>query len=124
MDAFAEVGLGLDHDELAFGRTTAAWLTVGGHLRDRVAQLLDGLVAGVETIGSSSVPGLLAKPIIDLAVGLDADRTFDTVRETLVDAGYDPKLAYFECLHELKLIVDLMYEKGLGGMRFSVSNTA
>jgi ketol-acid reductoisomerase len=44
--------------------------------------------------------------------------------ETLVDAGYDPKLAYFECLHELKLIVDLMYEKGLGGMRFSVSNTA
>jgi ketol-acid reductoisomerase len=44
--------------------------------------------------------------------------------ETLIDAGYDPKLAYFECLHELKLIVDLMYEKGLSGMRFSVSNTA
>jgi ketol-acid reductoisomerase len=44
--------------------------------------------------------------------------------DTLVDAGYDPKLAYFECLHELKLIVDLMYEKGLSGMRFSVSNTA
>ena len=44
--------------------------------------------------------------------------------ETLVDAGYDPKMAYFECLHELKLIVDLMYEKGLSGMRFSVSNTA
>jgi ketol-acid reductoisomerase len=44
--------------------------------------------------------------------------------ETLVDAGYDPKLAYFECLHELKLIVDLMYEKGLTGMRYSVSNTA
>jgi ketol-acid reductoisomerase len=44
--------------------------------------------------------------------------------ETLVGAGYDPKLAYFECLHELKLIVDLMYEKGLSGMRFSISNTA
>jgi ketol-acid reductoisomerase len=44
--------------------------------------------------------------------------------ETLVGAGYDPKLAYFECLHELKLIVDLMYEKGITGMRFSVSNTA
>jgi ketol-acid reductoisomerase len=44
--------------------------------------------------------------------------------ETLVDAGYDPKLAYFECLHELKLIVDLMYEKGITGMRYSVSNTA
>jgi len=44
--------------------------------------------------------------------------------ETLVEAGYDPNLAYFECLHELKLIVDLMYEKGLAGMRFSISNTA
>jgi ketol-acid reductoisomerase len=44
--------------------------------------------------------------------------------ETLVDAGYDPQLAYFECLHELKLIVDLMYEKGITGMRYSISNTA
>jgi ketol-acid reductoisomerase len=44
--------------------------------------------------------------------------------ETLVEAGYDPEMAYFECLHELKLIVDLMYEKGLTGMRFSISNTA
>jgi ketol-acid reductoisomerase len=44
--------------------------------------------------------------------------------ETLVEAGYDPRLAYFECLHELKLIVDLMYEKGITGMRHSISNTA
>jgi len=44
--------------------------------------------------------------------------------ETLVEAGYDPRLAYFECLHELKLIVDLMYEEGIGGMRDSISNTA
>jgi ketol-acid reductoisomerase len=44
--------------------------------------------------------------------------------ETLVEAGYDPRLAYFECLHELKLIVDLMYEKGIQGMRHSISNTA
>src|SRR4051794_16203980 len=44
--------------------------------------------------------------------------------ETLVDAGYDARLAYFECLHELKLIVDLMYEKGITGMRYSISNTA
>jgi ketol-acid reductoisomerase len=44
--------------------------------------------------------------------------------ETLVEAGYDPRLAYFECLHELKLIVDLMYEKGIQGMRFSISSTA
>ena len=44
--------------------------------------------------------------------------------ETLVEAGYDPRLAYFETLHELKLIVDLMYEKGVQGMRYSISNTA
>jgi ketol-acid reductoisomerase len=44
--------------------------------------------------------------------------------QTLVEAGYDPQMAYFECLHELKLIVDLMYEKGLAGMRYSISNTA
>jgi ketol-acid reductoisomerase len=44
--------------------------------------------------------------------------------ETLVEGGYDPRLAYFECMHELKLIVDLMYEKGIAGMRYSISNTA
>src|SRR5215212_1596775 len=44
--------------------------------------------------------------------------------ETLTEAGYDSRLAYFECLHELKLIVDLMYEKGISGMRYSISNTA
>ena len=44
--------------------------------------------------------------------------------DTLVEAGYNPDLAYFECLHELKLIVNLMYEKGISGMRYSISNTA
>src|SRR5271163_4073309 len=44
--------------------------------------------------------------------------------DTLVDAGYQPEMAYFECLHELKLIVDLMYEAGISGMRFSISDTA
>ncbi len=44
--------------------------------------------------------------------------------ETLVEAGYQPEIAYFECLHELKLIVDLMYEAGIAGMRYSISNTA
>jgi len=44
--------------------------------------------------------------------------------DTLTEAGYNPDLAYFECLHELKLIVDLMYEKGIAGMRYSISNTA
>jgi ketol-acid reductoisomerase len=44
--------------------------------------------------------------------------------ETLVEAGYQPEVAYFECLHELKLIVDLMYEEGIAGMRYSISDTA
>ncbi len=44
--------------------------------------------------------------------------------DTLVEAGYQPEIAYFECLHELKLIVDLMYEGGIGWMRYSVSDTA
>ncbi len=44
--------------------------------------------------------------------------------ETLIEAGYQPEVAYFECLHELKLIVDLMYEEGIAGMRYSISDTA
>ena len=44
--------------------------------------------------------------------------------ETLVEAGYEPEMAYFECLHEVKLIVDLIYEGGIANMRYSVSNTA
>ncbi len=44
--------------------------------------------------------------------------------ETLVAAGYQPEMAYFECLHEVKLIVDLMYEEGIAGMRYSISDTA
>ena len=44
--------------------------------------------------------------------------------DTLVEAGYQPEIAYFECLHEMKLIVDLMYEGGIAGMRYSISDTA
>src|ERR1041384_3398355 len=66
-------------------------------------------------------------------LGLFFFQAEDGIRDKLVTgvqtcalpiSGYDSKLAYFECLHELKLIVDLMYEKGISGMRFSVSNTA
>ncbi len=44
--------------------------------------------------------------------------------ETLVEAGYEPEMAYFECLHEMKLIVDLIYQGGIADMRYSISNTA
>ncbi|MGI9019056.1 MAG: ketol-acid reductoisomerase [Euzebya sp.] len=53
-----------------------------------------------------------------------ASQLVQTGFEVLVEAGYQPEIAYFECLHELKLIVDLMYEGGLAGMRYSVSETA
>lgn len=59
---------------MRLARTTQAWLTAGAELRSRVAQVLDGITSNVEVIGSSSVLGLLAKPIIDLAVGLGADQ--------------------------------------------------
>src|SRR3712207_9195326 len=52
------------------------------------------------------------------------DWSSDVCSSDLVEAGYDPRMAYFEVLHELKLIVDLMYEKGISGMRYSISNTA
>ena len=48
----------------------------------------------------------------------------ERLAEVLREAGYQPEVAYFECLHELKLIVDLMYEEGIAGMRYSVSDTA
>ncbi len=53
-----------------------------------------------------------------------ASRLVQAGFETLVEAGYKPEIAYFECLHELKLIVDLMYEAGISNMRYSVSDTA
>ena len=55
---------------------------------------------------------------------LSQDQRMNRICSSLVDAGYQPELAYFECLHELKLIVDLMYEGGLENMRYSVSDTA
>jgi GrpB-like predicted nucleotidyltransferase (UPF0157 family) len=82
------VGLGLDYHEIRLEKTTDAWLAVGIELRDQVAEVLDGAVAGVDVVGSSSVPGLLAKPIIDLAVGLQADQPFSVVTEKLQSAGW------------------------------------
>lgn len=83
VDALAAAGLGLDYDALQFQRTTEAWLAAGNDLRDRVAVILDGVVADVEVIGSSSVLALLAKPIIDLAVGLDTNQSIAPVTARL-----------------------------------------
>jgi len=82
------VGLGLDYSDLRFGRTTQAWLDAGDKLRTQVAEALDGLAAQVEPVGSSSVLGLLAKPIIDLAVGLTSEQPLSSVTAKLQAAGW------------------------------------
>lgn len=80
---FDIAGLGLDYHELRLVRATEDWVAVGGALRDRIAHVLEGDAAHMAEIGSSSVAGLLAKPIIDLAVGLDELRNLGRVRAKL-----------------------------------------
>lgn len=88
MDALATAGLGLDYDTVAIEPTTDAWVAAGATLRDGVAELLIGVAVGVEPIGSSSVSGLLAKPIIDLAVGIRAEEDLAPIDHRLRSAGW------------------------------------
>ena len=83
-----EAGLGLDNDTLRLERSTQVWVDVGGRMRDHLADLLAHQVAGVEQVGSSSVVGLLAKPIIDIAIGIAAEYDLQAVHESLVGAGW------------------------------------
>jgi GrpB-like predicted nucleotidyltransferase (UPF0157 family) len=78
-----DAGIGLDYDTLRLDRTSQQWIAAGSLLRDVVADQLGDMVAGVEQIGSSSVLGLLAKPIVDLAVGLAAEHELTAVSTTL-----------------------------------------
>ena len=88
MDFLTAAGLGLDYGTLRFDRTTPAWLDAGVELGTHVAAALDGFVAEVQVVGSSSVLGLLAKPIIDLAVGLTATQSLSPVTATLEAEGW------------------------------------
>jgi GrpB-like predicted nucleotidyltransferase (UPF0157 family) len=88
VDVLTAAGLGLDYHAIRLAITTEAWLTAGIGLRNRTAAVLDGVAADVQLIGSSSVLGLLAKPIIDLAVGLDADQSIAAVTARLVAVGW------------------------------------
>ena len=88
VDSFADIGLGLDHDSLRLDRTTLDWVEAGARLRLEVADLLAGFAVAVEQIGSSSVEGLLAKPIIDLAIGVTVDQELTAVRNRLESAGW------------------------------------
>jgi HAD superfamily hydrolase (TIGR01509 family) len=76
-------GLGLGYEELRLDRTTEAWLEAGAALRARVVEVLEGLSVRVEPIGSAAVLGMAAKPIVDLAVGLDRADALDAVRSAL-----------------------------------------
>ncbi|WP_051799756.1 GrpB family protein [Catenuloplanes japonicus] len=80
MRRLTDAGLGLDHGTIRLERTTAAWIAAGTALRDEVATILGDTVTAVAPIGSASVPGLLAKPIIDLAAGINQDQEPATVR--------------------------------------------
>jgi ketol-acid reductoisomerase len=87
------------------------------------ADAIGGTRAGVlETTFSEETETDLFGEQVVLCGGLTA--LIQAGFETLVDAGYEPESAYFECLHEVKLIVDLIYEAGISGMRYSISTTA
>ncbi|QDP98259.1 GrpB family protein [Microlunatus elymi] len=89
LTALTTAGLGGDRNAIRVARTTQAWLDAGAVLRDREAEVLDGAAAGIEQVGSSSVLGLLAKPIIDLAVGLGPDQPLSVVTQRLEADGWD-----------------------------------
>jgi len=97
-----------------------------GHARDLAlayADAIGGTRAGVieTTFTEETETDLFGEQAV-LCGGLTA--LVQAGFETLVEAGYQPEMAYFECLHEVKLIVDLMYEEGIAGMRYSISDTA
>jgi GrpB-like predicted nucleotidyltransferase (UPF0157 family) len=88
VDVLTGASLGLDYGAIRLDRTTEAWLFAGSVLRDQVVEILDGVVSDVEVVGSSSVLGLLAKPIIDLAVGVAVDQLLAPVTMRLEAAGW------------------------------------
>jgi GrpB-like predicted nucleotidyltransferase (UPF0157 family) len=83
-----EAGLGQDYNSMTLSRTNEAWLEAGQQLKDRVLGVLEGVTAHVEAIGSSSVLGLLAKPILDLAVGLTVDQPLAPTARRLESDGW------------------------------------
>lgn len=88
MEAYIRAGLGLDQDELRLDRTSEGWVVAGSALRNEVTAILEHEAEVVEQVGSSSVLGLLAKPIVDLAVGLSDQHEPSRVRSKLEAAGW------------------------------------
>ncbi|HZY64667.1 MAG TPA: ketol-acid reductoisomerase [Rubrobacteraceae bacterium] len=112
------------------GKGMPALFAVGndasGQARDLILSYARGIGSGragiIETTFAEETETDLFGEQAVLCGGLTA--LFKAGYETLVEAGYQPELAYYECVNELKLIVDLIYENGLAGMRYSISNTA
>jgi len=88
IEALTAAGLGGHRSAIHLDRTTEAWLVLGVELRDRVVKVLDGAASDVEAVGSSSVLGLLAKPIIDLVVGLRPGQSLELVSGRLEADGW------------------------------------
>jgi GrpB-like predicted nucleotidyltransferase (UPF0157 family) len=88
VDDLISAGLGLDYGTLRLERTTEAWLVAGLQLRDEVGESLGQLVVAIEQIGSSSVPGLMAKPIIDLAAGFEARPNLEEIVGRMLFDGW------------------------------------
>jgi GrpB-like predicted nucleotidyltransferase (UPF0157 family) len=88
VDGLIEAGLGQDYNSMTLRRTTEAWLVAGVDLQRHVLRALDGVTAHVEVVGSSSVLDLLAKPIIDLAVGLVDDQSLAPITGRLTSDGW------------------------------------
>jgi len=87
-ESLADLGLGLGYDEFRLETTTQAWVDAGVSLRDHASVVLAGAATSVEPIGSSSVLGLLAKPILDLAVSRTADQELATLQHRLEGHGW------------------------------------
>ncbi|MEO6627325.1 MAG: GrpB family protein [Aquihabitans sp.] len=88
LQALTDAGLGLDEHLLRLERTTEGWVAAGLSLRSEVSAAVAADAACVELVGSSSVVGLLSKPIVDLAVGLSPHHDMEVVRRTLEAAGW------------------------------------
>lgn len=88
VQALTDAGLGLDYHALRLERTTEGWVAAGSSLRNEVSAAVSADAACVEQVGSSSVVGLLAKPIVDLAVGLSTDHDVAAVQRRLEAAGW------------------------------------
>ena len=89
VDDLLAAGFGLDYGTVRLERTTEAWIDAASRFQNELEGKLGSLVVSVERVGSSSVPGLLAKPIADLAVGLANDQDLPAIVDKLEEDGWD-----------------------------------